>query len=257
LQATNIHNSRINARLPRSKWSLPERTKGNRRKSRGTKDQLLIDKMIMQNCKWRKTNLHVAWIDYKKAFDSLPHSWIHKCLQMLGISANVRQFLAKAMQSWNTELTVNGQQIGQVSIRRGIFQGDSLSPLLFVVAMIPLSVNLRKTCLGYQTSKEAQRISHLLYMDDLKLYGKTSTELQSLLNTVRIYSSDISMEFGIDKCATLEIPRGKHVASQGITMTQGGSIKSLGIEESYKYLGILQGMISNILMQRKQPHQNI
>src|SRR6185436_14231422 len=76
LQATNIHNSRINSRLPRSKWSLPERTKGNRRKSRGTKDQLLIDKLIMQNCKRRKSNLHVAWIDYKKAFDSLPHSWI-------------------------------------------------------------------------------------------------------------------------------------------------------------------------------------
>ena len=48
------------------------------------------------------------------------------------------------------------------------------------------------------------------------------------------------MEFGLDKCATLEIHRGKHVASQGITMPQGGSIKSLDIEESYKYLEILQ-----------------
>ena len=219
---------------------IPREQKGNRKKSRGTKDQLLIDKMILRNCKRRKTNLHVAWIDYKKAFDSLPHSWIQKCLEMLGISGSIRQFLAQAMKSWNTELTVNGQQIGQVRIRRGIFQGDSLSPLLFIVAMIPLTINLRDTGLGYQTSKQAQRISHLLYMDDLKLYGKTSAELQSLLNTVRVYSEDIGMEFGLDKCATLEMHRGKHVASQGIAMPQGASIKALGIEESYKYLGILQ-----------------
>ena len=87
---------------------ISDEQKCNRRKSRGTKDQLLIDKMILRNAKRRKTNLHVAWIDYKKAFDSLPHSWITKSLQMLGISDNIRQFLKIAMNSWNTLLTVNG-----------------------------------------------------------------------------------------------------------------------------------------------------
>ena len=42
---------------------IPEEQKGSRRKSRGTKNQLLIDKMILRNAKRRKTNLHVAWID--------------------------------------------------------------------------------------------------------------------------------------------------------------------------------------------------
>ena len=68
---------------------IPDEQKGNRRKSRGTKNQLLIDKMILRNAKRRKTNLHVTWIDYQKAFDSLPHSWIAKSLQMLGISDNI------------------------------------------------------------------------------------------------------------------------------------------------------------------------
>ena len=137
--------------------------KGNRRRSRGTKDQLLIDKMILRNAKRRKTNLHVAWIDYKKASDSLPHSWIAKSLQMLGISDNIRQFLKVAMNSWNTLLTVNGQILGQVRIQRGIFQGDSLSPLPFVVALIPLIIILRQTQLGYQISKNTAKISHFLY----------------------------------------------------------------------------------------------
>ena len=39
---------------------IPDEQKGNRRKSRGTKDQLLIDKMILRNAKRLKTKLHVA-----------------------------------------------------------------------------------------------------------------------------------------------------------------------------------------------------
>ena len=42
---------------------IPDEQKSNRRKSRGTKDQLFFDKIIMRNAKRRKTNLLVAWID--------------------------------------------------------------------------------------------------------------------------------------------------------------------------------------------------
>ena len=219
---------------------MPEEQKGNRRNSRGTKDQLLIDKMLLQNSKKRKTNLNMAWIDYKKAFDSVPHSWIAKSLEMLGVTNNIIRFLKAAMTKWNTILTVNGQMLGQVNIRRGIFQGDSLSPLLFVMSMIPLTILLRRTRLGYQTSKKSVKISHLLYMDDLKLYAKTSAELESLLNTVRIFSNDISMEFGLEKCATLTMNRGKLSQTDGIELPQVGTMKGLGLEDSYKYLGILE-----------------
>ena len=48
---------------------LAEEQKGFRRRSRGTKDQLLIDKAILKDCKRRNTNLAMAWIDYRKAYD--------------------------------------------------------------------------------------------------------------------------------------------------------------------------------------------
>ena len=79
---------------------LPEEQKGCRRKSRGTKDQLLIDKTILKDCRKRRTNLAMAWIDYRKAYDFVPHSWILECLDMLGIADNVRRFLEKSMKKW-------------------------------------------------------------------------------------------------------------------------------------------------------------
>ena len=59
---------------------FPEEQKGCKRGSYGCKDQLLIDKMILENCKTKHRNLSTAWIDYKKAFDSVPHAWIIKAL---------------------------------------------------------------------------------------------------------------------------------------------------------------------------------
>jgi len=53
---------------------IPKEQKGCCRGSKGCKDQLLISKSILQRCKRRKKNLCIAWIDYQKAFDSVPHS---------------------------------------------------------------------------------------------------------------------------------------------------------------------------------------
>ena len=69
-----------------------------RRKSRGTKDQLLIDKIILKDCKERRTNLAMAWIGYRKTYDFVPYSWILECLDMLGMADNVRRFLEKSMK---------------------------------------------------------------------------------------------------------------------------------------------------------------
>ena len=95
-------------------YIIPEEQKGNRRNSWCTKDQQLIDKMRLRNSRRCKTNLHVAWIDYKKAFDSRPHNWIVKCLEIDGVSGSIRQFLRVAMVSWKTLLTVNGQVLDYI-----------------------------------------------------------------------------------------------------------------------------------------------
>ena len=91
----------------------------------------------------------MAWIDYKKAYDFVPHSWIIECMEMFGVAENVREFLRRSMTQWKLSLTSNGEKLGDVDVKRGIFQGDSLSPLLFVLSMIPLSLLLRKVNICY------------------------------------------------------------------------------------------------------------
>ena len=66
-------------------------------KSIGTKDQLLIDKAILRDSRNRHTNLGMAWIDYKKAYDMVPHSWILESLELVQVSDNILKFVKRSM----------------------------------------------------------------------------------------------------------------------------------------------------------------
>ena len=63
-------------------------------------------------------------------------------MEMFGIAENLRTFLQNSMQQWRLLLTANGEDLGEVNVKRGIFQGDRLSPLLFALSMVPVSLIL-------------------------------------------------------------------------------------------------------------------
>jgi len=52
----------------------PINKKAVKRIVEASKDQLLLDKAVLRDCKQRSTNLAMAWIDYRKAHDMIPHS---------------------------------------------------------------------------------------------------------------------------------------------------------------------------------------
>ena len=106
--------------------------------------------------------------------------------------------------------------------------------------MMPLNHILRKCTAGYKLSREQEKINHLLYMDDIKLFAKNEKELETLIHTVRIYSQDIGMEFGIEKCAILVMKSGKWHRTDRMELPNQDKIRTLGENETYKYLGILE-----------------
>ena len=135
----------------------------------------------------------------------IPHLWILESLGLVQVSENIVEFIRKSMKNWITNLTSCGEYLVNIDIRRGIFQEDSLSTLLFVLCMIPLTQILRKLKSGY-TLKNEETLNHILFMDDLKIFAKSDSEVDGLVSTVQILSNDIGMEFGIKKvwCTCIE-----------------------------------------------------
>ena len=213
---------------------FPLEQKGCRRGSYGCKDQLMINKMILENCKKRKRNLSCAWIYYKEAFDSVPHEWIQRSLELFKVSPRVVGFLKHNMKNWKTQLTFTYERgtlmSDNINIKREIFQGDSLSPLLFCISLLPLSLELNSSVYGYKMGTE--RMTHLFCMDDLKLYAKDDSEHEG-------FSGDIDEEFGLNKYAKATFKRGKLENSDHDRLYKETMIKDLEQEKVYKYLGVM------------------
>ena len=72
----------------------------------------------------------------------VPHGWMIEAMKMVGVADNIVNLFENSKKTWRTELTGYNESLGEVNIRRGIFQGYSFSPLLFVVVLIPLSIIL-------------------------------------------------------------------------------------------------------------------
>ena len=114
----------------------------------------------------------MAWINNKKVNDIIPQSWIIDCLKIYKNSDEIIRFIKKTLNNRKVKLKARGKSLAEVKIMRGIFQGDALSLLLFVIAMMSLNHKLRKCTDVYKPFKCQEKINHLIYMDDINSLPK-------------------------------------------------------------------------------------
>jgi len=191
-------------------------------------------------------NLYIAYINYRKAFDSAPHSWLIHVLQIYKTDPQIINSLQQLMKKWATTLQVKvkNHRIMSDPIRkqRRIYQGDSLSPLWSCLALNPLSYLLNRTNYGFgihSGDQEMQRLNHLLYMDYIKIYAAANSQLQELLWLTRTFSRDIKMVFGIEKCKTLCIAKGK-LEMRNFTTEDDDTMEAMNEDDMYRYRGHMQ-----------------
>ena len=168
----------------------------------------------------------------------VPHSWISDWLEMFVIANNALEFLNNSMSSWKLELNASGKTSGGVDMRREIFQSDSLSPLLFVLCMVPLTWLLRRAKTGYEWRNKGFKLNHLLFMDDLKLFAESKSEIDSLIQSLLIFSEDIGKQCGIKKSGVRIMKTGKIIRTNCIRQPDAKHLKDID-ETGYTYVGIL------------------
>ena len=160
---------------------------------------------------------------------------------MYKIPDQVVQFIKKTMETWRAELATGGESLAAVKIQRSIFQGDALSPLLFVIAMMTLNHILKKCTAGYKLSKsKSKEINHLMHMDDIKLFcpkrkrnGNPNTNCENIQSRYRD---------GIwhRKMCHASNESGKGHMTEGVELLNQVVIRTLGVKETCKYFEILE-----------------
>ena len=125
-----------------------------------------------------------------------------------------------SMHMWKTTLVLNTWENtlnpGDTNINSGIFQRDSVSPVLLCVTLITLSKLINNTRYSYKIYDNT--LNYLFHMDDLKLFANNDQQLQGLLNILKQFSYDIWIEFRLDKCVKATLVSGRLFKAKNITL---------------------------------------
>ena len=140
---TGVIANQIYSHLDQEKL-LPEEQKGCRKGSRGTNDLFYIDRAVIKKVKPRNKNLAMAWIDYKKTYYMVPHSWNIECLDLLGLAENIKSLLVNSMETWKVMLCSGNSELGVVEIKRGIFQGHFFVPFSVCFSIDSMKFDFKK-----------------------------------------------------------------------------------------------------------------
>ena len=184
---------------------------GAKKEMWGCVDQLLINKVVLEEVKKYLRNLFTVWLDYRKAYDSIPHPWIL-------VSQNTRKHSecsegAYKQMVYAIKLTNGNSNIdaGEIRYNKGVLQGDFLSVVLFILSLNPGSFLINKTT-GYKIGPEEdlrKSLTHLLFVDDMKTFSSSVNGAKFQLDIITTFSTDLGMKFSEDKCGYIYIERGK------------------------------------------------
>lgn len=170
--------------------------------------------------------------DIKKAFDTLDWDFLLKVLAAFGFHSDFCNWVSTILISARLSFQVNGHSVGYMACKRGVRQGDPLSPLLFCLAEDVLSRSIS----FFMDSNQMQHMagpkgfktpSHILYADDIMVFCKgTKKGLRNLMNLFSVYGASSGQILSIGKCQFF-----------------AGSISSSRITEIKGILGFSQGNI--------------
>lgn len=143
----------------------------------------------------------------------MPYIWLSKVLEIYEVAPSLINLLRTLKSQLSTELSSsdknNAIETGLVKIEKGIYQGDSVNPLWFCLALNPFSYMFNISYSIKANSSTECRVTYLLYMDDIKLYVSRSRPINNLPPIVDVFSKDIRMGLGLEKCKIPTIIREK------------------------------------------------
>lgn len=203
----------------------------------GCKQNVVLLAEAIQRCKASKGGV-VSILDISKAFDTVPHSAISAALLRKQIPSRIAKYVGKMYDGCSTMIRTNEQKSIQVRIRRGVKQGDPLSPLLFNLCIEKLIGDIEEETKGLEISAN-RSIAILAFADDLVLLGEDEVQAQEQLSMVSAYLEKLNMSLSTNKCGTFQIKATKdtwYVKDPEVNIDQD-RVPCIDPGEVFSYLG--------------------
>ncbi|CAB4037351.1 reverse transcriptase [Paramuricea clavata] len=216
------------------------------RRGDGIAQHVFTLQSIIDGAKSELRPLNLVFLDVRKAFDSVSHDTIVQAMRRLGCPDPFLAYIGELYSRSSTVLEHNGEKSATIFTRRGVKQGDPLSPFLFN-AVIDWAFSSLDDHLGYSFGNI--RVNNLGYADDVALLSETKAGLRVQLGKFEshLLKGGLEISAGTDgKSASMSIAvdgKAKRwvIDHTPFLATNSGLIPSMSATGEYRYLGIMLG----------------
>lgn len=211
-------------------WAIPTEQLA-RENVWGTTHGFLLDKSITQLARLRRATSYSSWYDFTKAYDSIHHKELKRLIDCLPLNRHIRHLLKQAMMLWAVRVKVGKKLTKEIPIKRGVYQGDSISPLLFKLVTAGLLSHIKNSPEITKASKGKQKI--IAYMDDIKCHAPNKKAIELITEQLEQGAREIGLKLNRAKCGLYT----REAANQ-----EERDIAPFlpEIREGYRYLGLHQ-----------------
>ena len=210
---------------------LGEEQNGFRMMRRG-EDNMFIVRELIEKCNREGTKGYFAFLDIEKAYDRVNRRMLCKVLKKCGMSEKMVKIIESMYENTKAKYTLGDIETEWVYSNRGVRQGCILSPVLFAMYTEELAVRVKEGNWGMRVGNE--KLSLLMYADDIIIMSESSDELQCMLDVVNKYSIDFGVKFGLDKSQVMIINKDHMDVDKNWKLGEN----QLKNTDEYKYLGV-------------------
>jgi len=184
---------------------------------------------IVESTMTNKENAYLTAVDFEKAFDSVNLDYMYDLLLKYGFTQKYIDYVKTLYSNIESCVINNGTTTRYFPVKRGVRQGDPLSPYLFILSIEPLAeyIRINQAISGIKLGQEELKIS--LYADDISLFLKDINSLKEVKKALKLFQDMSGLKYNVDKTEVL--PLGKtEIPNEMLGLTwKENTIKVLGI----------------------------
>jgi len=168
------------------------------RKNKSTFHKLITLTAIIEDAKRRQSELHVGYVDLRKAYDSVEHNGILQTLTQIGFNEHFIRAIRDIYTGNTTRVITPYGATEEVRVMRGVRQGCPMSPILFILFMEPLLNYINDHVEGYRIPGSQVPISVLAYMDDIAFETQTHEAMQACFRIMSVFCHYYGLKMNTD-----------------------------------------------------------
>ncbi len=171
-------------------------------------------------------------LDQEKAFDRVDRSFLMNLLQHFGFGPSFCKWISTLYHGANMQVMINGWLSGKIELQRGVRQGDSLSPMLYILCVEVLAAKIRNTPAieGFLLPGARGKCFKVgQYADDTTGFLKSLHSLRVLLDVISIYEKGSGAKLNRSKSEAMWVGSWKTRVDQPFGLTWVTKMKILGV----------------------------